>query len=262
MGFGMTNQSFSAGDTFWREGDPGSFALLLQSGTVEILDTHTAPPSVVATHGPGDVLGEIALIDERPRTHSAVARAPGQALFLTREAFQQTLLTDPRTCLPFLEALFKRLRHLEPRPPAVLPGSSGAVRPTAGWRLYLLPLSHHAAEFLPAEGLLIDRFPFRLGRAEEAHEKLPRSLNDFWLLDSPPFTVSRNHLTFRLDNGSRHMVEDCGSHLGTLVNEQKIGGKSLLKEVELDEGDNVIVLGGANSLFRFRAVLERISETP
>jgi Cyclic nucleotide-binding domain/FHA domain len=254
----MKTRTFAAGEVLWRQGEPGDDALLLESGTVENLDTHTAEPSVVATFGPGDVLGEIALIDARPRAQTLRARTAGQALLLTREEFLQALLSDPQKCQPFLLALFARLRQLEPRPPAVLPASSGAVRPQAGWRLSLWPLSRHTAELLPEEGLLIDRFPFRLGRADEAHERLPRSLNDFWLLDSVPFTVSRNHLTFRLEGDSRHIVEDLGSHLGTTVNEKRIGGKSLLKEVELDEGDNVIILGKSSSLFRFRAVLERI----
>ena len=252
----MNTRLFSAGETLSREGEPGGEAVLVESGTVELLDKHTDPPSVIARFGPGDVLGEIALVDERARVHTAVAQSAGQAQLISREEFQQALLTEPQKCSPFLSALFERLRRLEPRPLAVLPGSGDAIRPQAGWRLSLWPLSRHAVTLLPEDGLLIDRFPFRLGRAEEANET-SRSLNDLWLLDSPPFTISRNHLTFRF-NGSRYVVEDLNSHLGTTVNEKKIGGKSPLKEVDLDEGDNVIVLGKPSSSFRFRALLERV----
>jgi hypothetical protein len=253
----MRTRQFAAGDILWREGEPGGDAVLLESGTVVLLDSHTAPPAVTATYGPGDVLGEVALIDERPRAHTARAQTSGQALLLGREEFPQALLSDPQTCLPFVLALLERLRRLEPRPPAVLPVAGGQAGPPTGWRLCLWPLSRHTARLLPEEGLLIDRFPFRLGRAEEADEGHPPSLNDLWLVDKVPFTVSRNHLAFRVD-GSRVLVWDCGSQLGTSVNEKKIGGPSLLTEVALEEGDNVIILGPASSPFKFRAVLERV----
>jgi CRP-like cAMP-binding protein len=254
----MKTLQFAAGDILWKEGEAGDGALLLNSGTVVLLDGHTAQPAVIATYGPGDVLGEVALIDEYPRTHVAQARTAGQAQLLGRDEFQHALLSSPQTCLPFFLALFERLRQLEPRPPAVLSVAGEPVRPQSGWRLCLWPLSRHTAGLLPDEGLLIHRFPFRVGRAEEAREKTPPSLNDLWLLDNAPFMVSRNHLTFLVLDGSRHVVRDCGSHLGTLVNEQRIGGQSPAMEAELNEGDNVIILGPASSPFKFRAVLERL----
>ena len=149
-----------------------------------------------------------------------------------------------------------RLRRLEPKPPAVMPSVGGSNRPQVGRRLCLWPLSRHTARLLPKEGLLINSFPFRLGRPEEAHENPPPSLNDLWLLDKVPFLVSRNHLTVLLVDGARYVVQDRGSHLGTIVNERKIGGNSPFKEVELEDGDNVIILGHASSPFKFRAAVE------
>jgi hypothetical protein len=254
----MNTLQFAAGDILWREGESGGDALLVESGTVVLLDGHAAQPTAIATYGPGDVLEEIALFDERPRTHTAQARTSGHALLLGREELQEALLSRPQQCLPFLLALFERIRRLEPRPPVALSMASGSVRAEAGWRLSVWPLSRHTAGLLPEEGLLIDRFPFRIGRAEEAHEVQARALNDLWLLDKVPFTVSRNHVTFLLRDGCRHVVRDCGSSLGTLVNERKISGDARCMEAELEEGDNTVILGPGSSPFKFRVVRERL----
>jgi pSer/pThr/pTyr-binding forkhead associated (FHA) protein len=110
---------------------------------------------------------------------------------------------------------------------------------------------------VPGDGLRLEQFPFRIGRASEAHEGDPLDLNDLWLLDEEPFHVSRNHLAIDQAGTRRFVVRDRGSHLGIVLNDFPIGGTLPQREAELEDGDNVLIIGGRSSPYQFRLHLER-----
>lgn len=253
--------TFGPGEILYREGDPSSTALLVESGVIEILQGAPEKPRVVGTISANEVLGEMGLIAEQPRTHTARAAQAGQAVRVTREEFPQLLALDPKRGLRYLGTLFERIRRLEAEL-EVQRGERVASEGRAGgkFRLVLCPLSRLTAGLLPPDGMVVQQFPFRVGRASEAHEPQALDLNDFWLLDYPPFQVSRNHLAFDLTETGRYIVRDRGSHLGTIVNDQPIGGRAPHKTAELTEGDNVVIVGPRSSRFQFRAVLEPVAD--
>ena len=63
----------AAGEWIFHEGDPGDRAFAIESGIVEITHEHLGTVEVLAHLGPGEMLGEMALIDGRARTASARA---------------------------------------------------------------------------------------------------------------------------------------------------------------------------------------------
>lgn len=260
----MTEQEFAAGHVFFRPGDPGDRAYLLTAGEVELLAGGDDAPTRVATHRPGDVFGEMALIEERPRALTARAVTAGRASPMTRDEFERQLTHDPARARQYLRSLFERIRVLtarlggevDPAPdkpparpaPAELPRDPG--RP-GGWVVVLHPLSRKAAETLPDEGLLVTRFPLRIGRVTGAGEREAMDLNDVWLLDEPPYNVSRNHCEIALGRDGP-IVRDRGSHLGCVVNEERIGGQAAPGHAPLEPGDNVVVVGSRMSRYQFR----------
>jgi hypothetical protein len=272
----MTEQAFAAGHVFFVPGDPGDQAYLLHDGQVELLAGALGPFARVALLGPGNVFGEMALIEERPRTLTARAVTDCRASPMTRAEFENQLTRDPDRTRQYLRSLFERLRSLTarlaavdetapaglPTPPAPLgaltrvalaelphgPGTSAA------WTVIVRPITHRAAETLPDEGLLVTHFPLRIGRASEAREPNTYDLNDVWLLDGPPYNVSRNHCEIDVE-GEGLVVRDRGSHLGCIVNEQPIGGRSAKHYARLDPGDNVLVIGSRMSPYQFRLIV-------
>ncbi|MDO9380412.1 MAG: cyclic nucleotide-binding domain-containing protein [Nocardioidaceae bacterium] len=73
------------------EQTPADRAYVLLEGEAEVRKSKVA----VATLGPGDVFGEIALVDGRLRSASVVAVTPLTAVHLTDEAFAELLVRDP-----------------------------------------------------------------------------------------------------------------------------------------------------------------------
>ncbi len=219
--------TFQPGEILYREGDPSSHALLIERGSVEVLQGVLDKLRTIGTISANEVLGEMGLIDEQPRTHTARAREAGQAVRVTREEFPRLLASDPQLGLRYLGSLFERIRRLEGELEALRGARTGSEGRAGGkFRLVLCPLSRLTAGMLPPDGLVIRTFPFRLGRASEAYEPQTLDLNDLWLLDKPPFEVSRSHLAFDLTEDGKYLVRDRGSFLGTIVNDQPIGGRS------------------------------------
>jgi hypothetical protein len=271
----MSPEEFAAGHVFFRAGDAADCAYELHAGQVELLADANGATTCVRRFGPGDVFGEMALVEERPRAFTARAVTAGRAVPMTRVAFEHLLGHDPARIRLYLQTLFERLRlltaasvgHPELRPatrneadvqsaspmPAEFPATAGT---TSDWVVVIHPLTHKAAETLPEEGLVVARFPLRIGRASGVEEPEALDLNDLWLLDEKPYQVSRNHCEIDVD-GAGPFVRDRGSHLGCVVNDERIGGRSPAGEARLDAGDSVLVVGARMSKYQFRVAVSR-----
>jgi CRP/FNR family transcriptional regulator, cyclic AMP receptor protein len=72
---------------------------------------------VINTLGPGDFLGEIAMIDHGRRTATAVTDGPAKLLVINRQGFNSLLAASPQISLDVMKALATRVRNLEPETP-------------------------------------------------------------------------------------------------------------------------------------------------
>ena len=252
----MAVKNFRAGEVLFRPGDPSECAYLLESGQVEILRGEQGQQRRVALIGPGDVIGEMALVEERPHAMTARAVTDGAATTMTRSEFEHGLLHDPQRSRRYLRGLFERLRELAARAEGAPPALPSAAPVPAAVRVTLYPLTGKAAESLSEGGWVLPRFPFRIGRAAEAREEQPLDLNDLWILDTAPFQVSRNHLSIDIFDGRQVIVRDRGSHLGTVVNDQPIGGRLRTSVAVLSAGDNTIVVGSPDSPYQYRLTVQ------
>jgi NTE family protein len=89
----MRPVSFSAGTAICREGDPGTTLFVLVGGQADVL--HPGGDETEVRLGPGDVIGEMAVVSGEARSATVVAATATEALELDQEAFAALLLRRP-----------------------------------------------------------------------------------------------------------------------------------------------------------------------
>lgn len=101
------------GYVLMRQGDRGREFFMIVDGRVRI----ERDGALINTLGPGDYVGEIALLDEGPRTATAVAEGPARLFVITHQGFNSLIdsSVDIRTAI--LESVAARLRSHETTTP-------------------------------------------------------------------------------------------------------------------------------------------------
>jgi CRP/FNR family transcriptional regulator, cyclic AMP receptor protein len=94
------------GKALTREGQSGSEFFVIVEGEVSV----TKDGSEIRTLGPGDFFGEIALLEDTPRTATVTAKTPLRFFVLTRQAFRSLLAHQPELEEKVTKALEERLR--------------------------------------------------------------------------------------------------------------------------------------------------------
>jgi CRP/FNR family transcriptional regulator, cyclic AMP receptor protein len=84
----------AAGHPFFLEGEQGDFALLIRKGHVKAV--RGSPPRIIDVRGPGEIVGEMAVIRKKPRMASIVAFDDVEALYLPGTRWLRFLYDHPR----------------------------------------------------------------------------------------------------------------------------------------------------------------------
>ena len=107
-----TTMTYEQNKTVFKMGDNATSMMVVISGRVQISSPRLEDDKIVfATMHPGDVFGEIALIDGHERSADATALDHTELLILEREDFLGTLEHNPKLCINLLKVLCKRIRH-------------------------------------------------------------------------------------------------------------------------------------------------------
>lgn len=106
-----TRKAWPASATVFAQGEAGQSMLVLSSGRAEISRMSVnGTPVIVGYLGPGDVVGELALLDKSPRSASVVAATPLTGILISFENVEQFLLDHPRVMMSMLIDLAGKLR--------------------------------------------------------------------------------------------------------------------------------------------------------
>lgn len=103
----------------------GNAVYFLVSGWVKVRRTNGDDSVALAILGQGDFFGEMAVLDESPRSTDVIALSPVKLLSVSRERFIQILFKDPQLHHRMLQLMVRRLRQINLRlqmrssPPAV-----------------------------------------------------------------------------------------------------------------------------------------------
>ncbi len=104
-----------AGEIICREGEAGDHAFAIEAGHVEVLCGAGEAATVVATLGPGEMLGEMSMLDDKPRTATVRATEDCVLLVITREQLAGRLeRADPVLRMCF-DVILHRFRSTQER---------------------------------------------------------------------------------------------------------------------------------------------------
>jgi CRP/FNR family cyclic AMP-dependent transcriptional regulator len=107
-----TTRGIPRGDTIFAKGDPGNSLYAVCSGTVKIsVPSADGKDAVFNLVGEGEIFGEIALLDGRPRTADATAMTDCELMMIERRDFLDLVRHQPEIALKLMEVLCARLRH-------------------------------------------------------------------------------------------------------------------------------------------------------
>jgi hypothetical protein len=104
-------KDFAAGEIIFEERDPAHHLYVLVRGKVDVfrrIDTTEYP---VATLGEKECFGEMAILDDEPRSASVRAREPTQVLKIDRDSFRELITERPQISFAIFKILGGRLRH-------------------------------------------------------------------------------------------------------------------------------------------------------
>jgi CRP-like cAMP-binding protein len=83
------------GDLVFQKGSPSRSLLLVEEGRLEVFDESMGEPVILASVGPGGIVGEVGFVDGRSRTHHVRARGECRLRRLTRDALLVLVKDDP-----------------------------------------------------------------------------------------------------------------------------------------------------------------------
>ncbi len=113
LGGHLHRRTFRKGTIIFHKDQAGDALYIVESGRVRIfLPTPAGEELTVDVAGPGDVFGELALLDGRPRSASAEAQEDTVTFTISREEFQGVLMQTPQLAAALVELLSSRLRHV------------------------------------------------------------------------------------------------------------------------------------------------------
>ena len=107
----LHRKTFPAAVSLFAAEQPGEVAYLILSGTVKVCaDQADGSTVILAIRGPGEIVGEMSLIDNSGRSASVTTLEESTLLWIDRLAFQTCLQTIPSLAYNLLEILVRRLR--------------------------------------------------------------------------------------------------------------------------------------------------------
>jgi CRP-like cAMP-binding protein len=100
-------QSFAPGQTIFQQGEPGTQMYLVAEGRVGIL----LGEQLLETVEPGGILGELALIDKKPRSATAIAHTACRLAPIDQPHFLSLIQYNPLFAIQVMRVMADRLRR-------------------------------------------------------------------------------------------------------------------------------------------------------
>ncbi len=230
---------YEPNEFIFRQGDPGDLMYLVQDGEVEVLQDLGGYENQVAVLERGDFFGEMAVLEEEPRTHSVRAIKTSKLIKIDRAGFQSMLTRNAEIAVRMIRKLSLRLLSTEDMLVRAWAGAEGTEVEAADsiqGRAVLVALADGVELPLP------DQSEVKIGRLDPINQILPDI--DLTKIDAQ-LTTSRRHARILRGREGFFIQEERATN-GTFVNGQRI---SAARPIEIRPGDE-IMFGAVRTRFR------------
>ncbi|HZA65353.1 MAG TPA: cyclic nucleotide-binding domain-containing protein [Geminicoccaceae bacterium] len=256
---------FEADEVLFREGDPSRFAILIHSGSADVLRQVGDDSIVLGTVNAGEWVGEMGLLEDRARSATVRAASRVEAELIERQAFLDRVSDEPELARKLLVRMSARLRDVEDMLTRLYAAQGGgaagrselveaAPSPSALPPITLAATTRGAQLVVGSEPISITRLPFTVGRQPDEGEAAAPIPPDLMIPEPGPYRLSRAHFSL-IERGGEIAVRDLASTLGTIVNDRPLGRDFPIDTAPLHPGENTIVAGGKASPFVFAVVI-------
>jgi CRP-like cAMP-binding protein len=107
--FARFGREFPPGEVLFREGEPGDTMFVIQSGAARITKSVAGEEKLLAVLGPGEFLGELAILNSKPRTATATAVEPLRCLLVEAKTLEAMVAKSAEISLRLIKKLASRL---------------------------------------------------------------------------------------------------------------------------------------------------------
>lgn len=115
LAFTSERVTFDPGDTLFEQEEMGNCAYIILSGEADVVVRTPAGPVTVATLGPSEVVGEIAILCDVPRTATVKARSHLHVLCISKDLFFRLMSEFPQIAVEVMRVLANRLEKTTTR---------------------------------------------------------------------------------------------------------------------------------------------------
>jgi CRP/FNR family transcriptional regulator len=110
---GIANEQwYPNSTTIFNQGDEGNEMFIIVDGVVRVIRSADGKDQTLAQRGPGEFVGEMAIIESVPRSATLVTQGEVRALAIEGQTFKQILRERPEVSLAVLRSLSRRLREM------------------------------------------------------------------------------------------------------------------------------------------------------
>jgi len=115
LAFTSEHQEFLPGEVLFHEGDVGDAAYIVLDGDADVMVETPRGQIKVATLGKNDIIGEIAILCDVPRTATIVAATGLVTLRISKDGFFNLVTQFPQVGVEIMQELASRLNHTTQR---------------------------------------------------------------------------------------------------------------------------------------------------
>ena len=111
--FQRFGKEFKKGEVLFKEGDVGKEMFVVQAGRVNITKTVRDTEKVLATLGAGEFFGEMAILNQKPRSAGAVMADDGKLLVIDPKTFEAMIRGNVEIAVRLIKKLSDRLQEAD-----------------------------------------------------------------------------------------------------------------------------------------------------